>query len=98
MALDPEFYKSFRERDLEALLSAFVLDRRRLAGGEAAAITFVDPSILAFVDDRIARIVAEFRRRGHTVYACPACGAVSYNSNDAEAKYCGRCHAFEDPR
>ncbi len=27
-------------------------------------------------------------------FACPRCGAVSYNPNDIEHGYCGRCHAF----
>ena len=25
-------------------------------------------------------------------FTCPRCGAVSYNPNDIEAGYCGRCH------
>lgn len=27
-------------------------------------------------------------------FVCPVCGAESYNPNDIEHKYCGRCHAF----
>lgn len=25
-------------------------------------------------------------------FACPRCGAVSYNPNDIKEGYCGRCH------
>lgn len=25
-------------------------------------------------------------------FTCPRCGAVSYNRNDIEQGYCGRCH------
>ena len=27
-------------------------------------------------------------------FNCPRCGAVSYNFNDLEQGYCGRCHKF----
>lgn len=27
-------------------------------------------------------------------FSCPRCGAVSYNLNDVEHGYCGRCHDF----
>jgi hypothetical protein len=27
---------------------------------------------------------------------CPQCGATSYNLNDIEHRYCGRCHRFHD--
>jgi hypothetical protein len=27
---------------------------------------------------------------------CPRCGAVSYNPNDVEYRYCGWCHRFLD--
>ena len=27
-------------------------------------------------------------------FACPRCGAVSHDPNDAAHRYCGRCHAF----
>ena len=27
-------------------------------------------------------------------FACPRCGAVSHNPNDAANRYCGRCHMF----
>ena len=27
-------------------------------------------------------------------FACPRCGAVSHNPNDAAHRYCGRCHLF----
>lgn len=30
-------------------------------------------------------------------YTCPRCGAKSWNPNDAEHQYCGRCKLFEDP-
>jgi RecJ-like exonuclease len=29
-------------------------------------------------------------------FACPRCGAVSYNPNDIRERYCGRCHQFAD--
>jgi len=29
-------------------------------------------------------------------FECPDCGAVSYNPNDMQKRYCGRCHAFVD--
>jgi hypothetical protein len=29
-------------------------------------------------------------------FVCPICGAKSYNSRDAEERYCGRCHRFVD--
>jgi hypothetical protein len=28
-------------------------------------------------------------------YICPRCGSHSYNPNDMEQRYCGRCHRFE---
>jgi hypothetical protein len=31
-------------------------------------------------------------------YACPVCKMVSFNPGDIAAKYCGRCHKFEDDR
>lgn len=27
---------------------------------------------------------------------CPTCGAVSYNRNDIEQRYCGACHQFHE--
>lgn len=27
-------------------------------------------------------------------FTCPACGAKSYNQNDIDAAYCGRCHWY----
>lgn len=27
---------------------------------------------------------------------CPQCGRVSYNINDVQQQYCGRCHQFHD--
>lgn len=36
---------------------------------------------------------------GLSAYVCPACGAKSYNQNDVENWYCGRCHkTFDDLR
>lgn len=29
---------------------------------------------------------------GQPSITCPRCGATSYNPNDAEQGYCGRCH------
>jgi DnaJ-class molecular chaperone len=29
-------------------------------------------------------------------YICPGCRAVSYNPNDIDERYCGRCHQFAD--
>lgn len=29
-------------------------------------------------------------------FVCPRCGAESFNRNDIEHRYCGRCHAFVD--
>jgi endogenous inhibitor of DNA gyrase (YacG/DUF329 family) len=29
-------------------------------------------------------------------YVCPRCGAVSHHPKDAEFRFCGRCHRFED--
>jgi len=31
---------------------------------------------------------------GEPHYLCPFCGAVSYNENDIENGYCGRCHEY----
>lgn len=31
---------------------------------------------------------------GEPHYLCPFCGAVSYNENDIEHGYCGRCHEY----
>lgn len=31
---------------------------------------------------------------GHPNFECPVCHAVSFNPNDVEAGYCGRCHDF----
>ena len=31
-------------------------------------------------------------------YTCPRCGRVSYNPHDAEHRFCGACHQFEDGR
>ena len=39
----------------------------------------------------------EQRASGRESYACPRCGAVSYNPNDVANKYCGQCHLFENP-
>jgi predicted RNA-binding Zn-ribbon protein involved in translation (DUF1610 family) len=32
----------------------------------------------------------------HNKYACPRCGAVSFNPNDRRERYCGRCHQFDE--
>jgi hypothetical protein len=29
-------------------------------------------------------------------FVCPRCSAQSWNPNDAEHRYCGRCHRFVD--
>lgn len=29
-------------------------------------------------------------------YSCPHCGRKSHNPNDAQHRYCGACHRFED--
>lgn len=29
-------------------------------------------------------------------YICPGCRAVSYNLNDIQERYCGRCHQWAD--
>ena len=29
-------------------------------------------------------------------FTCPFCDAVSHNPNDAQQRYCGRCHLFVD--
>jgi ribosomal protein S27AE len=73
----------FRDEELVNLLTALVRDRQ--AGA--------DPAV---VDDRLARVHAEFRRRGRPAYACPRCGAVSFLSHDLAHNSCGWCHAFED--
>lgn len=31
-------------------------------------------------------------------FTCPTCGARSWHPADAEANYCGRCHAYGDER
>ena len=31
-------------------------------------------------------------------FTCPRCSAVSYNSDDIAAGYCGRCHDWTGPR
>jgi hypothetical protein len=31
-------------------------------------------------------------------FTCPKCGAVSYNKNDVEQRYCGKCHEFFDEK
>jgi predicted RNA-binding Zn-ribbon protein involved in translation (DUF1610 family) len=31
-----------------------------------------------------------------TAYTCPRCGMVSHNLKDAENRYCGACHRFEE--
>jgi hypothetical protein len=31
-------------------------------------------------------------------FTCPDCGAISWNRNDVEHGYCGRCHAFTGHR
>jgi uncharacterized membrane protein YgcG len=36
------------------------------------------------------------KRRPH--YRCPQCGAISFNAHDIHARYCGRCHVFEEHR
>ena len=28
-------------------------------------------------------------------FECPKCHARSYNANDIQHRYCGRCHAFQ---
>lgn len=30
------------------------------------------------------------------MHICPACRAVSYNQNDIDNRYCGRCKTFEE--
>ena len=35
--------------------------------------------------------------RDKPAYTCPSCGAESWSEQDAIHRYCGRCHAFEDP-
>jgi ribosomal protein S27AE len=35
-------------------------------------------------------------RRPH--YRCPECGKISFNAHDIHARYCGRCHMFEEVR
>lgn len=27
-------------------------------------------------------------------FTCPVCGRTSYNANDVQYGYCGKCHAF----
>ena len=39
-----------------------------------------------------ARHAAEEAER----FICPDCGAVSFNKNDIEHRYCGRCHTFHN--
>jgi hypothetical protein len=31
-------------------------------------------------------------------FACPRCGAKSWNPNDIRERYCGRCHVFDETR
>jgi hypothetical protein len=31
-----------------------------------------------------------------TSFVCPRCGAESFNQNDINERYCGRCHVFVD--
>jgi hypothetical protein len=31
-----------------------------------------------------------------TRFTCPFCGAISHNLNDADQRYCARCHVFVD--
>lgn len=42
----------------------------------------------------MCRIVLENKRPSFT---CPKCGLTSYNANDIEQKYCGKCHEHHYP-
>jgi ribosomal protein S27AE len=54
--------------------------QRELDAGEAISFK-VNPDIL--------NVVA-----AQPSFTCPKCGAVSYNPNDVENRYCGACHLF----
>lgn len=45
---------------------------------------------------RIIQSMADVAPRD--AFHCPECGAVSYNRNDIQNLYCGRCHRFMDER
>jgi len=39
----------------------------------------------------------KIKRRGdHVSIECLRCGCVSYNPNDVNNRYCGKCHVFHD--
>jgi ribosomal protein S27AE len=52
----------------------------------------------AVLYDRFKYLYADREVSSTPHYTCPRCSAVSYNPNDIDSKYCGRCHEFEDPR
>ncbi len=44
----------------------------------------------------VDRAVASFQQLSKLQYACPHCGAVTRNPNDAKHRYCGRCCRYGD--
>jgi hypothetical protein len=48
------------------------------------------------VRDLRAELTAEADAAARPSFACPRCGAVSYNPNDVLERYCGACHVFVD--
>lgn len=64
--------------------------------GDGYALRFLP--VLRNDDGTWMEIVASTRVEVEAVpsYLCPVCGRRSYNPHDAENRYCGACHAFED--
>jgi hypothetical protein len=59
---------------------------------------YIDEGTLALNKILAACKTVEWQLKGHKVFCCPRCLAVSHNLNDVEQRYCSRCKWFiRDP-
>jgi hypothetical protein len=77
-------YHAMATETLHQLRGSFEADRRDAS----------DPTSIAFIDDRLARIDRVLAGRGVPSITCPHCRRTSYNAHDIRERYCGFCHRF----